>query len=178
MKLSLCCDVLSMMRLVLVWPHSVHTFRYFWHATFTGAINFINNLLWFESSHNKSLIKWLSQVPCVVSDGCISDNDMIIIIMMLNNDDSDDDVVVVLKIYYLEGLDMAPSYCQGPALEQETTLTNIPQAPITIPSRLLLQNCKNHRQTHTECFCLLGSHFSQSLVLERMVLLYSTKPDL
>ena len=48
-------------------------------------------------------------MPCVVSDGCISDNDMIIITMMLNGDDSDDDVVVVLKIYYLEGLDMAPS---------------------------------------------------------------------
>ena len=48
-------------------------------------------------------------MSCVVSDGCISDNDMIIIIMMLNGDDSDDDVVVVLKIYYLEGLDMAPS---------------------------------------------------------------------
>ena len=48
-------------------------------------------------------------MSCVVSDGCISDNDMIIIIMMLNGDDSDDDVVVVLKIYHLEGLDMAPS---------------------------------------------------------------------
>ena len=48
-------------------------------------------------------------MPCVVSDGCISDNDLMIIIMMLNGDDSDDDVVVVLKIYYLEGLDMAPS---------------------------------------------------------------------
>ena len=48
-------------------------------------------------------------MSCVVSDGCISDNDMMIIIMMLNGDDSDDDVVVVLKIYYLEGLDMAPS---------------------------------------------------------------------
>ena len=44
-----------------------------------------------------------------MSDGCISDNDMMIIIMMLNGDDSDDDVVVVLKIYHLEGLDMAPS---------------------------------------------------------------------
>ena len=48
-------------------------------------------------------------MPCVVNDGCISDNDMMIIIMMLNGDDSDDDVVVVLKIYHLEGLDMAPS---------------------------------------------------------------------
>ena len=48
-------------------------------------------------------------MSCVVSDGCISDNDMMIIIMMLNGDDSDDDVVVVLKIYHLEGLDMAPS---------------------------------------------------------------------
>ena len=66
-------------------------------------------MLLLESSHNKLLIKRLSQVPCVVSDGCISDNDMIIIIMMLNGDDSDDDVMVVLKIYYLEGLDMAPS---------------------------------------------------------------------
>ena len=158
MKLYLCCDVLSMMRLVLVWPQSVHTFRYFWHATFTGAINFINNLLLLESSHNKLLIKRLSQVSCVVSDGCISDNDMIIIIMMLNGDDSDDDVMVVLKIYYLEGLDMAPSYSQGPALEQETTLINIHQAPITIPSRLLFQNCKKNTQSDTECFCLLGSH--------------------
>lgn len=83
---------------------------------------------------------------------------MIIIIMMLNGDDSDDDVMVVLKIYYLEGLDMAPSYSQGPALEQETTLINIHQAPITIPSRLLFQNCKKNTQSDTECFCLLGSH--------------------
>ena len=85
-------------------------------------------------------------MPWVLSDGCINDNDMIITIMMLNGDDSDDDVVVVLKIY-LEGLDMAPSLWQGPALEQETTLTNIPhQASITIPNRLLLQNCKNHNR--------------------------------
>ena len=48
-------------------------------------------------------------MSCVVSDGCISDNDMMIFIMMLNSDDSDDDVMVVLKIYHLEGLDMAPS---------------------------------------------------------------------
>ena len=61
------------------------------------------------TSHNKLLIERLSQEPCVVSDGCISDNDMMIIIMMLNGDDSDDDVVEVLKTYHLEGLDMAPS---------------------------------------------------------------------
>ena len=95
MKLSLCCDVLSMMRLVLVWPHSVLTFRYFWHATFPGAINFINNLLWLESSHNKLLIKQLNWVPCSVNEDCTGDEITMIIIAMM--------MMVMMMVYMIPG---------------------------------------------------------------------------